>query len=808
MKAVAQSPYLIKINEQEMRSDSGFLEMGTNKAANGDVLSYNNVYLTKNNRPWYPVMGEMHFARCAAKDWESSILKMKSCGIQVISTYVFWNYTEEKEGFFNWSGNNDLRAFLALCKKHNLYVWLRPGPWVHAELRNGGFPDWLLKKKIGLRKNDSTYVAYVNRFFKQIALQCSGYWFKQNGTVIGVQIENELDFRNREAFNHMLTVKNLAIGAGMDVPYYSAFGQGPDNQTAFMYMMGSYPDSPWGQHTKKLIKPVFFIKPLEADRDIGSDLIGKVDGKVRNTYPKLSAEIGGGMQVTYHRRVEVSAADIAANAFTKIASGLNGIGYYMFRGGLNPTGATSLQESRSTGYPNDVPLINYDFQSPIGSTGILNDTYDELRLQHMFISDFGSALVAMPAYFPEGRKNLSTSTDTVQSSARITGNSGFIFLSNYQRHINMPAVKNFNIGIKGENSISYVPETPVTIRANSYVIWPYNLKIGSAVLHYATAQPLCVLHNGGHLTYVFFSEDSAEFAFTRGTVKNIKRINNNGIYHHDKVFCPRNKPSFFDVTDQGGTTARIILLTKAQALQSFKVKLKNKEVLMISSGSVVADNNVLSVEKTGDSAVKIKTFPQIRLKPASALFTAVSGHADGVFSDYRLTPVKTVTGGVSMTENKTRYDTIGAALYSDSLLKQYARHKTFKKTQPGPLYQLHFHDLPGQKKYTIQFEVNYTDLITDWEATMVYDADLLALYKDSRLLYDQFNYNDTCKMRLGCFLQKPGEKLQVQLLPLPAGADVYVEDQMKDMRDWLWQMPVLNRITLKPVYTYHLLTEQ
>lgn len=28
-------------------------------------------------------------------------------------------------------------------------VWLRIGPWAHGECRNGGFPDWLVKKESG-----------------------------------------------------------------------------------------------------------------------------------------------------------------------------------------------------------------------------------------------------------------------------------------------------------------------------------------------------------------------------------------------------------------------------------------------------------------------------------------------------------------------------------------------------------------------------------------------------------------------------------------------------------------------------------
>jgi hypothetical protein len=452
-------------------------------------------------------------------------------------------------------------------------------------------------------------------------------------------------------------------------------------------------------------------------------------------------------------------------------------------------------------------LINYDFQSPIGSTGIINNSYNELRLQHLFINDFGSALVTMPASFPDKRKQLTVSTDTVQCSVRMRENAGFIFLSNYQRHVGMPEVKKFSIGIKVNNSISYIPETPVTFRANSFIIWPYNLKIGDAVLHYATAQPLCILHNGKQLTYVFFSPDHTEFEFTPGSIKRIKHIQN-GVLQNNKVFCVANKSAFFDVTDQKGTISRIILLTKGEALQSFKIKLKRKEVLIISNGSVVAGNNALRIEKIGNGVVKIKTYPQIRLKSTSGLLAIAGKPADAIFSDYWLTPVKPAKGMVSVITNSSRYDTIGSMRYRDSLLQQFALHKTFRKTQPGPLYQLQFHDLPGQKIYDLKFDINHSEIVTDWEATIDYDGDLMALYKGNRLVYDQFNYNDTCKIRLSSLLQKTREKLQVQLLPLPAKADVYVEDEIKDERDKLWQLPLLKRITLKPVYTYHLLTEQ
>src|ERR1039458_9300873 len=48
----------------------------------GPVLSANRDYLTLDGTPWFPVMGEFHFSRYPAADWEREILKMKAGGIR------------------------------------------------------------------------------------------------------------------------------------------------------------------------------------------------------------------------------------------------------------------------------------------------------------------------------------------------------------------------------------------------------------------------------------------------------------------------------------------------------------------------------------------------------------------------------------------------------------------------------------------------------------------------------------------------------------------------------------------------------
>ena len=77
-------------------------KLGGNKAKNpyGESFGFTNFYMTWNEEPIVPVVGEFHFTRFSYLHWEEELLKMKAGGVQVIATYVFWNYHEEEEGVF------------------------------------------------------------------------------------------------------------------------------------------------------------------------------------------------------------------------------------------------------------------------------------------------------------------------------------------------------------------------------------------------------------------------------------------------------------------------------------------------------------------------------------------------------------------------------------------------------------------------------------------------------------------------------------------------------------------------------------
>ena len=125
----------------------------TNMAAS-ETYSFDNISLLRKGERWFPIMGEIHFSRYPKKFWHESLLKMKAGGVNIVSTYVFWIHHEEIEKEYDFTGSRDLRDFVKTCKEVGIKLWLRIGPWAHGEARNGGFPDWLLKKDFEPRTND------------------------------------------------------------------------------------------------------------------------------------------------------------------------------------------------------------------------------------------------------------------------------------------------------------------------------------------------------------------------------------------------------------------------------------------------------------------------------------------------------------------------------------------------------------------------------------------------------------------------------------------------------------------------------
>ncbi len=146
------------LNQPPVPVISGHLNLGGTNPR-GERISFNNLYMMRDDQPCIPVMGEFHFSRYAHEYWEDELLKIRAGGVDIVATYVFWNHIEEDEGEFIWTGNNDLRKFVSLCGRHGLDAIVRIGPFAHGECRNGGIPDWLSGRPCPIPSNDARYTS-------------------------------------------------------------------------------------------------------------------------------------------------------------------------------------------------------------------------------------------------------------------------------------------------------------------------------------------------------------------------------------------------------------------------------------------------------------------------------------------------------------------------------------------------------------------------------------------------------------------------------------------------------------------------
>ena len=483
-------------------AETGYFKLGTTRNPAGHEINVNSRSLLFDGQPVFPVMGEIHYSRVPQAEWREELLKMKSGGVTIVATYVFWIHHEEIQGQWDWSGQRDLRRFIQTCGELGLKVVVRCGPWCHGEVRNGGFPDWVQQSGWKLRSTDTNFLVATKMLYGEIAKQLQGQLWKEGGPVIGIQVDNEF----RGTPDYLLTLKRMAIEAGLDVPFYIKTGwpamRTPVPLGELIPLFGAYAEGFWVQN----IEPMsgkdwenFTFKLTRTDTGVGNDTL-KVEkaGDTAGTekYPYLTCEIGGGMPASYHRRMNYDERDVEAVVLTQLGSGSTLLGYYMYHGGQNPDGKLStLQESRATGYPNDLPVKSYDFNAPIGEFGQINPHYYWLRRLHLFLHDFGAPLTQMPPTLPELRPTNKNDLATLRWAARSDGKSGYVFVNNYQRLQPMPAKKEVQFKLNLPSGELVFPKKPVTIPADAFFFWPFNLDLGGAKLIYTTAQPVCRVGN-------------------------------------------------------------------------------------------------------------------------------------------------------------------------------------------------------------------------------------------------------------------------------------------------------------------------
>ena len=754
--------------------ESGYLHLG-GRSRDGRAIAVNSRYLMLDGQPRLPIMGEFHFSRYPDQYWEEEILKMKAGGVDIVSTYLFWNHHEEIEGQFEWTGRRNVRRFVELCAASAMWVVTRIGPWSHGEARNGGFPDWLLKHA-PLRRNAPAYLSFVKRYFTQIGEQLRGLCWSDNGPIVGFQLENEYNLTGPGAgAEHIARLKEMAVEAGLVAPLYTVTGW---DHTRYpprdvIPLFGAYCDEFWSDTTAELVDPeaaYLFRIDREAAAGIlqGAKAGGAAEPAIQmEHYPVFTAERGGGMQVAYRRRPLIQTDDIAAMTVTGLGAGANLYGYYMFHGGSNPQGRlTTLEESRGNQEWSDLPVVSYDFQAPLGEFGQMHGSFRRIKLIHQFVNEFGSDLATMVPVLPEAVPSAPQDKSTPRVAARTRGDRGFIFINNYLRLDPLPERKDLQIGLSLATEKVTVPRKPVNIPSQAWCIWPVNLDLDGVTLRYATAQPLARIEHDG-ARYVFFGAAAgvpAEFCFRSTTFASIAARGGMIERADGLTYVGAVKPGLdtaIAVRSKAGPTTRIVLLSQEQAENAWTATIKGRERLLLSKADLFFSGDRVHIRARNTQDLAISIFPELRHRIATVQPRTVAVELRKVRNAEPSAPVR-------MTPIATAPDEAA-----------FARAAVWHITLPRDAFA-------G---------------VNDLFLRIRYAGDISRLYSGENLLHDNFFNGSVWEIGLKRFGQELLTRpLEVRILPLRKDAPIYLAKSSWPVFPDSGEIAEIFEVTLQPEY--------
>ncbi|WP_217275323.1 beta-galactosidase [Hymenobacter sp. BRD128] len=292
-------------------------------------------------QPLQLISGELHYPRIPREAWRARLRMAKAMGLNTIGTYVFWNVHEPQPGHYDFTGNNDVAAFVKMAQEEGLWVILRPSPYVCAEWEFGGYPYWLQNVPgLKVRSQEPQYIAAYTRYLQAVGKQLAPLQVNHGGPVLMVQVENEYGSYGADK-QYLAQNKQLFINAGFD---------------GLLYTCDPAPDVAAG-HLPGLLPAVNGLdKPREVRKIVQANHDGQGPYYIAEWYPAWFDWWGA----PHHT---VPAAQYVAPLDSVLKAGLS-INMYMFHGGTtrgflngaNYKGPTTDYEPQVSSYDYDAPL--------------------------------------------------------------------------------------------------------------------------------------------------------------------------------------------------------------------------------------------------------------------------------------------------------------------------------------------------------------------------------------------------------------------------------------------------------------------
>ena len=292
-------------------------------------------------QPLQLISGELHYPRIPREAWRARLRAAKAMGLNTIGTYVFWNVHEPQPGHYDFTGNNDVAAFVRMAQEEGLWVVLRPSPYVCAEWEFGGYPYWLQNiAGLKVRSLEPQYVAAYQRYLQAVGRQLAPLQVNHGGPILMVQVENEYGSYGADK-EYLAQNKKLFEQAGFD---------------GLLYTCDPAPDVAKG-HLPGLLPAVNGVdKPGRIRQLVNANHDGRGPYYVAEWYPAWFDWWG-----TRHHTVPAERYTPGLDSVLRAGMSIN---MYMFHGGTtrgflngaNFKGDSSHYEPQISSYDYDAPL--------------------------------------------------------------------------------------------------------------------------------------------------------------------------------------------------------------------------------------------------------------------------------------------------------------------------------------------------------------------------------------------------------------------------------------------------------------------
>lgn len=167
--------------------------------------------------------GEMHYFRLPSPSlWRDVLEKMRAHGYNAVSVPVPWNHHSPAPGRHDFTGVRDLDLLLRTAAECRLYVILRPGPYLGADLDAGGLPGWLTAAPGRARTTDPGHLRHAEAWLAGVdAIAVRHLYSRGRGTVLLYQLEDAPDTAGADAYTARLRARVRADG--IDVPLVDGY---------------------------------------------------------------------------------------------------------------------------------------------------------------------------------------------------------------------------------------------------------------------------------------------------------------------------------------------------------------------------------------------------------------------------------------------------------------------------------------------------------------------------------------------------------------------------------------------------------